>query len=63
MLHATRATVLAAILGLALNGPAGPSRLLADLQAWLTALWADEGSIMDPGGLQADEGGLMDPNG
>jgi hypothetical protein len=63
MLHATRATIFAALLGLALNGPAGPSRLLADLQVWLTTLWSDEGGLMDSDGLQGDEGSIMDPDG
>ncbi len=62
MSHTTRATVLAALLGLALSGPAAPFRLLDGLQAWLATFWA-EGSIMDPDGLHADEGGIMDPDG
>ena len=63
MTHATRATLCAALLGLVLFGQAGPSRLLADVQAWLAALWSDAGSIMDPDGLQGDEGSIMDPDG
>lgn len=68
------ATLLAAFLGLALSGTAGPagtSRLAAGLPAWLTTLVADAassdaGGIMDPdggNGAQGDEGSIMDPDG
>ena len=63
MTHATRATLCAALLGLTLFGQAGPSRLLADVQAWLSSVWSDAGGLMDPNGLQGDEGSIMDPDG
>lgn len=63
MSHGFRATLLAALLGLALSGPAAPFRWMEGLQVWMSSLRGDEGSIMDPNGLKGDEGGIMDPNG
>jgi len=73
MSHGTRATLFAALLGLALSGPAGSFRLIEGIQAWMGSLWADAGSaqvdagsIMDPDGgdgATIDAGGIMDPNG
>jgi hypothetical protein len=64
--HTTRAILFAALLGLALSGPAGTSRLIGGFQAWLSQIMADSGdsgSIMDPDGLQGEAGGIMDPDG
>ena len=64
--HTTRAILFAALLGLALSGPAGTSGLVGGFQAWLTQILADSGdagSIMDPDGLKSEAGGIMDPNG
>jgi hypothetical protein len=64
--QATRAVLFAALLGLALSGPAGTSRLIVGFQSWLTQVMADSGdagSIMDPDGLEGEAGSIMDPNG
>jgi hypothetical protein len=73
MSQGTRATLFAALLGLALSGPAGSFRLMEGIQAWMSSLWADSGGaqvdaggIMNPDGgdgAQVDEGGIMDPDG
>ena len=66
MSQGIRATLLAALLGLALGGPAGSFRWVEGIQAWMSSLSADEGGIMDPDGgqgTQVDAGGIMDPNG
>jgi hypothetical protein len=66
MSQGTRATLFAALLGLALSGPAGSFRLIEGIQAWMGSLWVDEGSIMDPNGgdgATTDEGSIMDPDG
>ena len=66
MSQGTRAALFAALLGLALSGPAGSFRLVEGIQAWMSSLSVDEGSIMDPNGggsAQVDAGSIMDPNG
>jgi len=61
-----RVAFFAALLGFALNGPADPPRLAVGLQVWLSSVWAEAGSIVDPDGgdgAQGEEGSIMDPNG
>ena len=65
MSHA-RVAFFAALLGFTLSGPADPSRLATGLQVWLSSVWAEAGSIMDPDGgegAQGEAGSIMDPNG
>jgi hypothetical protein len=63
MSHGFRAALFAALLGVALSGPAGSFRWVEGIQAWMSSLSVDAGSIMDPNGLQGDEGSIMDPDG
>ena len=66
MSHTSRAFLFAALVGLALSGPASTFTLVDGFQTWLVQIWADSGdagSIMDPDGLHGDAGSIMDPNG
>ncbi len=71
-IHARRAAcalLLLLLLTPALAGAAGPSRERVSLDRWLpglwsflTGLWAETGSSLDPNG-KPDTGGSLDPDG